>query len=146
MPEREYVWTDVGLDNARSNGVGVEEASPVTEPDFDRMTKDEVVAWFQNTDSLAPVIRSMTAAPPSGVAPETPMMLVSIRLPVPLVEQLERLADQAATRRSDIIRDALTKYITARITPVSRDEAEHALDVLRRIVTDRTTEGHADAA
>ncbi|RGC65395.1 Ribbon-helix-helix protein, copG family [Micromonospora sp. MW-13] len=118
----------------------------MTEPDFDQMTKDEVVAWFQNTDSLAPVIRSMAAAPPSGVAPETPMMLVSIRLPVPLVEQLERLADQAATRRSDIIRDALTKYITARIAPVSRDEAEHALDVLRRIVTDRTTEGHADAA
>ncbi|TDB69756.1 MULTISPECIES: ribbon-helix-helix domain-containing protein [unclassified Micromonospora] len=118
----------------------------MTEPDFDRMTKDEVIAWFQNTDSLMPVIRSMTAAPTTGAAPEAPMMLVSIRLPVPLVEHLDRLADQAATRRSDIIRDALTRYITACTAPVSRDEAEHALDVLRRIVTNRTTEGHADAA
>ena len=36
--------------------------------------------------------------------------------------------------------------VTSRTAPVSRDEAEHALDVLRRIVTIRTTEGHADAA
>ncbi|MDG4816153.1 ribbon-helix-helix protein, CopG family [Micromonospora sp. WMMD956] len=118
----------------------------MTEPDFDRMTKDEVVAWFQSTDSLAPVIQSMTAAPASGVAPATPMMLVSTRLPVALVEQLDRLAEHAETRRSDIIRDALTSYVTSRTAPVSRDEAEHALDVLRRIVTIRTTEGHADAA
>ncbi|WFE37653.1 hypothetical protein [Micromonospora sp. WMMD998] len=27
MPEREYVWTDEGLDNARSNGVGVDETT-----------------------------------------------------------------------------------------------------------------------
>ncbi|MFF3853480.1 ribbon-helix-helix domain-containing protein [Micromonospora sp. NPDC002575] len=118
----------------------------MTEPDFDQMTKDEVVAWFQSTDSLAPVIRSMTAAPASGGAPATPMMLVSIRLPVALVEQLDHLAEHAETRRSDIIRDALTSYVTARTAPVSRDEAEHALDVLRRIVTTRTTEGRADAA
>ncbi|MFF5172646.1 ribbon-helix-helix domain-containing protein [Micromonospora sp. NPDC000089] len=118
----------------------------MTEPNFDRMTKDQVVAWFQNAESLAPVIRSMTEAPASGTAPGTPMMLVSIRLPVPLVDQLDRLADQSDTRRSDIIRDALTRYITARTAPVSQDEAEQALDVLRRIVTTRTTEGRADAA
>ncbi|WBB73636.1 ribbon-helix-helix domain-containing protein [Micromonospora sp. WMMD1128] len=119
----------------------------MTEPDFDRMTKDEVVAWFRTTDSLAPVIRSMTEAPASPTAPgAAPMMLVSIRLPVPLVDQLDRLADQTEARRSDIIRDALTRYITARTAPVSQDEAEHALDVLRRIVTIRTTEGRAEAA
>ncbi|WP_229398292.1 ribbon-helix-helix domain-containing protein [Micromonospora okii] len=118
----------------------------MTEPDFDRMTKNEVVAWFQNTDSLAPVIKSMTAAPAPGGAPGTPMMLVSIRLPVSLVEQLDHLADQAATRRSDIVRDALTSYVADQIAPVSQDEAEHALDVLRRIVTTRTTQGRADAA
>jgi Arc/MetJ-type ribon-helix-helix transcriptional regulator len=118
----------------------------VTEPDFDRMTKDEIVAWFQNTDSLAPVIKSMTAAPASGGAPGTPMMLVSIRLPVSLVEQLDHLADEADTRRSDVIRDALTRYIADQTAPVSQDEAEHALDVLRRIVITRNTQGHADAA
>ncbi|MBO4159809.1 ribbon-helix-helix protein, CopG family [Micromonospora antibiotica] len=118
----------------------------MSEPDFDRMTKDEVVAWFQQTDSLAPVIRSMTATPASGTAPETPMVLVSTRLPVELVKHLDRLAEQAASRRSDVIREALTSYVTVRSEPVSHDEAEHALDVLRRIVTARTTEGCADAA
>lgn len=118
----------------------------MTEPDFDRMTKDEVIAWFQTTDSLAPVIRSMTAAPAAGTAPDTPMMLVSTRLPVQLVEQLDLLAEQTATRRSDIIRDALSRYVTAHTAPVSQDEAEHALDVLRRIVTNRAAGGHADAA
>ena len=119
----------------------------MTEPNFNRMTsKDEVIAWFQNTDSLAPVIGSMTAAPTSGVAPESPMMLVSTRLPVALVEQLDRLAEQTAVRRSDVVRDALAGYVTARTAPISRDEAERALDVLRRIVTARNNEGHADAA
>lgn len=118
----------------------------MTEPDFNRMTKDEVIAWFQNTDSLAPIVTSMTPAPASGVAPEVPMMLVSIRLPVVLVEQLDRLAEQSATRRSDVIREALTEYVTARTAPISQNEAEHALDVLRRIVTARHNEGHADAA
>ena len=118
----------------------------MSEPDFDRMSKDEVITWFQNTDSLAPVIRSMTAVPATGVAPEAPMMLVSIRLPVALVEQLERIAGESATRRSDVIRDALTGYVTARTGPVGQHEAEHALDVLRRIVTAHTGEGHTDAA
>ncbi len=124
----------------------MEEASPVTEPNFDHMTKDEIVAWFQHADSLTPVIRSMTPAPPSGPAPEAPMMLMSIRLPVALVEQLDRLAEQSAARRSEVIRDALTGYVADRTEPVGRDEAEHALDVLRRIVTAHTGEGHASAA
>ncbi|WJK43174.1 ribbon-helix-helix domain-containing protein [Solwaraspora sp. WMMA2056] len=118
----------------------------MSEPDFDRMTKDEVIAWFQNTDSLAPVIRSVTPAPATGPAPEAPMMLVSIRLPVALVEQLDRLAEESTARRSDVIREALTGYVAGRTAPVGRHEAEQALDVLRRIVTAHTNEGHADAA
>ncbi|MFV2088149.1 ribbon-helix-helix protein, CopG family [Micromonospora sp. LOL_021] len=118
----------------------------MSDPDFDRMTKDEVITWFQNTDSLAPVIRSVTPAQATGPAPEAPMMLVSIRLPVALVEQLDRIAEESTTRRSDVIRDALTGYVTARTAPVGQHEAEQALDVLRRIVTERTGDGHADAA
>jgi len=118
----------------------------VTEPNFDHMTKDEIVSWFQNTDSLAPVIRSMTAAPPTGPAPEAPMVLMSIRLPVTLVEQLDHLAEQSRARRSEVIRDALTGYVADRTEPVGRDEAEHALDVLRRIVTAHTGEEHPNAA
>ncbi|MFY1652961.1 CopG family ribbon-helix-helix protein [Solwaraspora sp. WMMB762] len=118
----------------------------MSEPDFDRMSKDEVITWFQNTDSLASVIRSMTAVPATGGVPEAPMMLVSIRLPVALVEQLDRIAGESATRRSDVIRDALTGYVAARTAPVGQHEAEQALDVLRRIVTAHTGEGRADAA
>jgi metal-responsive CopG/Arc/MetJ family transcriptional regulator len=72
------------------------------------------------------------------------MMLASIRLPVRLVEQLDELSAQDGVRRSDIIREALMRYIALRSEPVARDDAEHALDVLRRIVALKT--GAADAA
>jgi predicted transcriptional regulator len=124
----------------------MEEASAVSDPDFDSMTKDEVIAWFRATDTLAPVIGSMTpsAEPAADPVPEIPMMLASIRVPVPVVEEVDRLADEDGVRRSDIIREALGRYIMMRRSPVSQDEAKHALDVLRRVVT--TREGHPRAA
>jgi predicted DNA-binding protein len=116
----------------------------VTEPNLDRMSNDEAVAWFNTTDSLAPAIRTMApATDPTGPAPEVPMMLASIRLPVRLVEQLDQLAAQDSTRRSDVIREALIRYVTFRAGPVARDEAEYALDVLRRVVELRTREPDA---
>lgn len=118
----------------------------MSDPDFDSMTKDEVIAWFRTTDTLAPVIRLMTpsAEPAADPVPEIPMMLASIRIPVPVVEEVDRLADEDGVRRSDIIREALGRYIMMRRSPVSADEAQHALDVLRRVVTAR--EGHPRAA
>lgn len=118
----------------------------MSDPDFDSMTKDEVIAWFRTTDTLAPVIRSMTpsAEPAADPVPEIPMMLASIRVPVPVVEEVDRLADEDGVRRSDIIREAVGRYIMTRRSPVSPDEAQHALDVLRRVVTAR--EGHPKAA
>jgi metal-responsive CopG/Arc/MetJ family transcriptional regulator len=68
---------------------------------------------------------------------ETPMVLASIRLPVAVIEQLDILADLDGTRRSDVIRRALMAYVAQRTSPVARDEAEHALDVLRRVVINR---------
>jgi metal-responsive CopG/Arc/MetJ family transcriptional regulator len=47
---------------------------------------------------------------------------------------LDSLADLQGVRRSDVIRDALTAYVVEKTSPVGRDEAEHALDILRRIV------------
>src|SRR5687768_8203312 len=109
----------------------MEEAHPVTEPNLDRMSKDEAIAWFDTTESLAPAIRSMTpSTDPTGPPPDVPMMIASIRLPVPLVEQLDELAAHDGLRRSDIIREALNRYVARRAAPVDRDEAEHALDVL----------------
>lgn len=120
----------------------------MTSPDFEHMTKDEVLAWFDAADDISPLLKSMapTAEAVTRPAPgEAPMMLASIRLPVTMVEQLDSLADLDGVRRSDVMREALTAYLRDRTSPVGRSEAEHALDVLRRIVADRT-EPHAEAA
>jgi hypothetical protein len=61
-----------------------------------------------------------------------------------LVTQLDSIAAEDGSRRSDVIREALTRYVAARLAPVARDEAEHALDLLRRVVALRA--GTADAA
>jgi metal-responsive CopG/Arc/MetJ family transcriptional regulator len=41
------------------------------------------------------------------------------------------------SRRSDVIREALSTYVAEKTAPVGRDEAERALGVLRRVVADR---------
>ena len=60
------------------------------------------------------------------------MGLFSFRLPDDLVETLDALAERDGKRRADLVREALTDYVAARTTPVERDEALHALDVLRK--------------
>jgi Arc/MetJ-type ribon-helix-helix transcriptional regulator len=114
-------------------------------PDFEQMTKDEVITWFKTTNDLSPFFASVEAEPVSRPLHEIPMIMASIRLPVVLVEQLDNLADVQRTRRSDVIRDALVAYVTERTAPVGRDEAERALDVLRRIVASRVNP-HGQAA
>jgi Arc/MetJ-type ribon-helix-helix transcriptional regulator len=125
----------------------VEEAAPVNEPDLDRMTRDEAIAWFDGTDTLVSAIRSMTPAtdPAPDPAPDMPMAMVSIRLPVPLVEQLDALAGRAGARRSDVVREALARYVADQTAQVGRSEAEWALEVLRRVIVART-QGVAEAA
>ena len=112
----------------------------MSQPDFEHMTKDEVIAWFRTTNDLSPMLADMQPAtePASRPAPEVPMMLASIRLPVAIVEQLDHLASSQGVRRSDVIREALSSYVAEKTAPVGRDEAERALDVLRRVVADRT--------
>ena len=109
-------------------------------PDFERMTKAEIITWFTSADDISPVVSSMSPATTTHSRPESgiPMMLASIRLPVTLVEQLDNLADLLGVRRSELIREALAGYVKEKTTPVGRDEAEHALDVLRRVVKSRS--------
>jgi predicted DNA-binding protein len=57
------------------------------------------------------------------------MMLVSIRLPVMLVEQLDRLANSRGVRRADVIREAISVFMA--------NEPERALDLLRRAAHER---------
>src|SRR5262245_43774757 len=104
------------------------------------MTKEEVIAWFRTTSDLSPVMAEMQPGtePRSRPTTDVSMMLASIRLPVVLVEQLDHRASSQGVRRSDVVREALTAYVTEKTAPVGRDEAEHALDVLRRIVAERT--------
>jgi predicted transcriptional regulator len=114
----------------------------MSSPDFEKMTKREIIAWFESAESVAPLVAGMApatepAAPSTGV----PMMLASIRLPVVLIDQLDGIAERDGTKRSDIIREALVSYVESRTTPIARDEAERALDVLRRVVADRTGGG-----
>jgi predicted DNA-binding protein len=109
------------------------------------MSKEEILAWFRTTDDLSPVLADMTpATEPTGPPPAEPMLLASIRLPVAMVEQLDDLASLEGRRRSDVIRTALSAYIRDRLSPVEREDAERALDVLRRIVA--RTPPRSDAA
>lgn len=115
------------------NGEG---ESSMTTPDFERMTKDEILDWFDQTKDLSVLMAGMepSTEPVRPPNPDGPMMLASIRLPVELVEQLDSLADLQGVRRSEVIRAALTAYVTEQTTPLGRDDAVHALDVLRRVV------------
>jgi hypothetical protein len=47
------------------------------------------------------------------------------------------LAERDRKRRADLVRDALAEYVAARTAPVERDEAHHALEVLRKLVENR---------
>ncbi len=119
----------------------------MTNPDFDHMTKDEILAWFRSNEDLSPLL-ARTTATTEAVAPSRsgePMMLASIRLPVSMVDQLDSIADLDGLKRSEVIRAALLAYITERNAPVERDEAERALAVLHRALSTRTRP-HTEAA
>ena len=118
----------------------------MSKPDFDRMTKDEILEWFETTDDVSPIFDGMQPATEEVRRSSTPpMLLASIRLPVSMVEEIDRFAEADGVSRSDLIRDALTAFIADRTKVVSRDEADEALELLRRIVHERT-EPRAEAA
>ncbi|MEV0133985.1 ribbon-helix-helix protein, CopG family [Dactylosporangium sp. NPDC050688] len=73
------------------------------------------------------------------------MAMISIRLPVAMVEELDGLADVQQARRSDVIREALASYIRERTAPVGPDDARQALEVLRKVVAGRFG-NHSEAA
>lgn len=116
-------------------------------PDFERMTKDEVIAWFDSTDDISPILARTKPAtePVTRLGADAPMMLASIRLPVTVVERLDGLAAAEGVRRSDVIRSALTAYLDQQTASVTADEATRALDVLRRLVADRVVPPSAAA-
>jgi predicted DNA-binding protein len=65
------------------------------------------------------------------------MELSSIRLPIELVQRADEHAAMHGMKRSAVIREALTVYLDNQPAPINRDDAVHALDVLRRAIDDR---------
>jgi Arc/MetJ-type ribon-helix-helix transcriptional regulator len=122
-------------------------------PEFDDMSKAEIVEWFSNAsdDELAEVVR--TAQPASDVpaaasgagTAAVPLLLTSIRLPVELVRELDEVAAAEGTNRSEAIRIAVAAFLRERRGAVGPTEAERALDVLRRLVQQHGV-GYPDAA
>lgn len=108
-------------------------------PDFERMSKDEVVAWFNSSEDVSPLLSAVAPVSDGVTSPaaDGPMAMISIRLPVAMVEELDSLADVQQVRRSDVIREALASYIRQRTAPVGPDDAQQALEVLRKVVAGR---------
>ncbi|WP_344405547.1 ribbon-helix-helix domain-containing protein [Dactylosporangium fulvum] len=108
-------------------------------PDFERMSKDEVVAWFDASDDVSPLLSAVAPVSDGVVSPavDGPMAMISIRLSVAMVEELDGLAEVQQARRSDVIREALVSYIRERTAPVGPDDAVQALEVLRKVVAGR---------
>ena len=117
----------------------MEEASSVSGPDFERMSKNEVVVWFDSAEDISPLLSAVEPVSDVVASPATdaPMALISIRLPVAMVDELDSLADVQRVRRSDIVRDALASYVRERTAPVGPDDAEQALEVLRKVIAGR---------
>jgi predicted DNA-binding protein len=105
------------------------------------MSRDQALSWFIDAPEadLAEVVR--TARPVKDDAEDVarvetaiPLMLTSIRLPVELVRFLDEVAAAEGVTRSEAIRQAVARYVGDRRGGVSPSEAQHALDVLRRVV------------
>ena len=113
-------------------------------PDFDQMTKEEIIEWFDTTEDHSALLATMqpSTAPVEPPGPDGYPLLLSVRIPIPLVEKVEAIAEAQGVSRSEIIREALAAYVAAKTAPVSRDEAEHALEVLRRVVAVHVARSH----
>jgi predicted transcriptional regulator len=111
----------------------------VSLPDFDQMTKEEIIEWFDTTEDHSALLATMqpSTAPVEPPGPDGYPLLLSVRIPIPLVEKVEAIAQAQGVSRSEVIRDALAAYVKEKTAPVGQDEAEHALDVLRRVVENR---------
>jgi predicted transcriptional regulator len=108
----------------------------VSLPDFDQMTKEEIIEWFDTTEDHSALLATMvpSTAPVEDPGPDGFPLLLTVRVPLRLIEKVEAIAEAQGVSRSEIIRDALAAYVKDKTSPVSQDEAERALEVLSRVV------------
>ena len=112
-------------------------------PDFDHMTKEEILEWFDTTEDHSALLATMvpSTAPVEPLGPDGIPFLLSVRVPLPLIEKVEAIAEARGVSRSEIIREALAAYVKEKTSPVSQEDAERALEVLSRVVAGHVARG-----
>ena len=91
------------------------------------------------SEDVSPLLSAVEPVADGVVSPaaDGPMAMISIRLPVAMVEELDGLADAQQARRSDVIREALASYVQGADRAGGSDDAQQALEVLRKVVAGR---------
>jgi hypothetical protein len=90
-------------------------------PDFDRMSKDEVIAWLDPPVDAGAPARSPEPDLETRRASDVPMTPVNVWLPAPMLRELDRVAGVRNAQRADVIRQALSSHLAQR-----KDGAEGA--------------------
>jgi hypothetical protein len=78
------------------------------------MTRDELVAYFDNGGDISDLLRDAQLGPDLGAAPapETvPMIVTGVRLPFAVVQRLDELAGNDKGGRSGLIRLAIDEFL-----------------------------------
>ena len=78
------------------------------------MSRDELVAYFDNGGDVSELLRDATRGPDLGPAPspaDIPMIVTGVRLPSATVERLDALAGNDKGGRSSLIRQAIDEFL-----------------------------------
>jgi hypothetical protein len=83
-------------------------------PDPRKMSRDELVAYFDAGGDISDLLRDAGPGPNLGPAPapETvPMIVTGVRLPSDVLRRLDRLAGNDKGGRSGLIRQAVDEFL-----------------------------------
>jgi hypothetical protein len=95
--------------------------------DFDRMSKDEVIAWLDPPVGVGLPLSVWELDPESRRTSEVPMTPVNVCLPVPMLRELDRVAGVRNAQRADVIRQALSSHLAQRAdAPTGTEGAHHS--------------------
>lgn len=84
---------------------------PATLAEIEAMSPDEAVTYAQAGGDLSAVLAVATPVTEVGERPdELPMMVTSLRLPVPMYDRLNKLAGRDRDGRSGVIRQAVEEF------------------------------------
>lgn len=81
------------------------------------MSREQLVAYFDNGGDISELLRNATAGPDLGPAPapdSVPMIVSGVRLPLATVRRLDELAGNDRGGRSGLIRQAIDEFLARR--------------------------------